>query len=465
MSERPVIHWFRGDLRLSDNTALQAAFDRGLPVLPLFIVDPVIVNSPYFGLPRMALLVRALESLDRDLQARGSRLMIRQGSPVAVLHQVAEQTNAQAVYFNRDYTPYARRRDAEAADSLAVNVRSFDDAILLPPGAVMKADGNPYTVFTPFLRQWKQHPKPHLTSGENGSFYAVEAPDWWPDYHWNGALPEASEWAAQARLADFARGPIFTYGDTRNLLTPDPFEQTDTSGLSPYLRFGLLSPRQAYWAAREAYTQAETDQTRCSVETWVNELAWREFYVHILAHFPHVLRGSFRPQYNRLNWRDAPDDFAAWKEGRTGFPVVDAAMRQLKAVGWMPNRARMIVASFLTKDLLIDWRKGERHFMHWLIDGDLASNNGGWQWAAGTGTDAQPYFRIFNPVMQSKKYDPTGAYIRRWVPELDNVPDRYLHEPWKMDHPPADYPAPIVNHDTVRQRALAAYKAVESDRL
>jgi deoxyribodipyrimidine photo-lyase len=196
------------------------------------------------------------------------------------------------------------------------------------------------------------------------------------------------------------------------------------------------------------------------VVTWVNELIWREFYMHILYHFPHVNRGSFRPQYDSLAWRDAPDELQAWKAGRTGYPVVDAALRQLTQIGWMPNRARMIVASFLTKDLLINWQAGELHFMHWLIDGDPAANNGGWQWAAGSGTDAQPYFRIFNPVTQSRKYDPNGEYIRRWVPELRTISNTAIHTPWEIDRPPAGYPAPVVDHAMARERALAVYRAM-----
>ena len=195
--------------------------------------------------------------------------------------------------------------------------------------------------------------------------------------------------------------------------------------------------------------------------TWINELIWREFYMHILYHFPHVDRGNFRSEYDALPWRDAPDDLQAWKEGQTGYPIIDAAMRQLAQTGWMPNRARMIVASFLTKDLLIHWQEGERHFLHWLIDGDPAANNGGWQWAAGTGTDAQPYFRIFHPVSQSHKYDPNGDYIRRWIPELRDVPARSIHAPWQMASPPPHYPQPIVDHALARERTLAVFKSLK----
>lgn len=464
MSENPVIHWFRRDLRLSDNTALQAALETGAPVIPLFIFDPALLDGPRFGPPRMTFLMRALESLDEALQKRGSRLMVRQGQPVSALREVIAETGAWALFYNRDYTPYARRRDAQVEEALEILVRSFDDAVLLPPGAVLKGDGEPYTVYTPFMRQWKTIPKPPVVEGAQGRFYALDEAYWRPESIWNGPLPEAGEQAAQARLAAFATEAIFQYGATRNNLTPDPFDALDTSCLSPYLRLGLLSPRQAYWTARHAYDRADSDDARQSVETWVNELIWREFYVHIMAHFPHVYTRSFRPQYDQIQWRDSDQDFDAWRDGMTGYPVVDAAMRQLRAIGWMPNRARMIVASFLTKDLLIDWRRGEQHFMNWLIDGDPAANNGGWQWSAGTGTDAQPYFRIFNPVSQSRKFDPDGAYIRRWIPELRAVPAQFIHEPWTMDTPPAHYPPPLVDHQTAREAALAVYRAADPNK-
>jgi deoxyribodipyrimidine photo-lyase len=461
VSDRPVIHWFRRDLRLTDNTALQAALKTGAPVIPLFIIDPAILNSPRFGPPRMAFLTLALQSLDETLRMRGSRLMIRQGSPASVLREVAQATGASALFYNRDYTPFAKRRDVQVESNLEIEAHRFDDAVMLPPGAVRKPTGDPYTVYTPFMRRWKSIRKPAMLDDQDGRFYELDDAEWHPESWWDGPLPEASENAAQARLAAFIEQPIYQYAETRNALTPDPFNALDTSCLSPYLRFGLLSPRQVYAAARNAYQKAEEEEERQSVEAWVNELIWREFYMHIMAHFPHVDQHSFRPKYNQLVWNNSPEDFAAWQNGITGYPVVDAAMRQLQAIGWMPNRARMITASFLTKDLLIDWRKGERHFMNWLIDGDPAANNGGWQWTAGTGTDAQPYFRIFNPVEQSKKFDPDGAYIRRWVPELRDVPVKYIHEPWKMNPPPGNYPPPIVDHAVAREATLAAYKKLD----
>ena len=270
---------------------------------------------------------------------------------------------------------------------------------------------------------------------------------------------------AQYRLKVFTDGPhapVFRYDEERNL----PGIQ-GTSQLSPYLRFGMVSARQMVETAVSAITCATTPTAHKGAETWLSELIWREFYQTILYHFPHVAWGSIRPQYDKIEWRNDPDEFAAWCNGRTGYPIVDAAMRQLSQTGWMHNRARMIVASFLVKHLLIDWRWGERWFMQQLVEGDPAANNGGWQWTAGTGTDAAPYFRIFNPTTQSKKFDADGTYIRHWVPELADIPIQYIHEPSKMPLEVQqqhnfvlgqDYPSPIVDHKFARQRTLDAYK-------
>lgn len=466
-----VFHWFRRDLRLSDNTALNAALRSGVRVMPLFVFDPVLLNSPFAGTPRLTFMLNALRSLDASLREMGSGLVIRQGEPSEVLARVVREFGAEAVYANRDYSPYARERDATVRAALPVRLHMTDDAVLRAPGDVLKSNGAPYTVFTPFMRRWRElppSPRPETQPIPSGVFLQGEPSKYGaiPSLDDLGraptiAIPAASEMVAQQRLNAFVNGPIFAYDDLRNALVSDPFaaeKPTATSTLSPYLRCGMLSPRQAYWAAQDALESAVDAAARKSVNTWINELIWREFYMHILIHFPHVMRGNFRPEYDALRWRDAPGELAAWQDGRTGFPIVDAAMRQLRAIGWMPNRARMIVASFLTKDLLINWREGERHFMQWLIDGDPAANNGGWQWAAGTGTDAQPYFRIFNPVSQSQRFDFDGDYIRHWVPELRDLPAPAIHAPWQMQPPPVGYPAPLVDHSTARERTLAAFK-------
>ncbi len=465
----PVIMWFRSDLRLADNTALNAALRSGSPILPVFVFDPGILNSRLAGAPRSAFLLKALASLDTALRDRGSRLITLYGNPLRELPNVIEASGASAVYFNRDYSPYALRRDAALGSILEVPVYGFDDSLLVAAAEISKKDGAPYTVYTPFRKQWLAVPKPapdtirlrpdQLASLPDGAAtidrYSLR------DLGFSPTIPvqDASENAARRRLSTFVSGRIYDYATGRNRLAAEQDNNPvpGTSFLSADLHLGLLSIREVYWAAKGAHENADEDAARKSVDDWIGELAWREFYQQILFHFPHVTQGNFRREYDRVEWRRAPDELQAWKDGQTGYPVVDAAMRQLQETGWMPNRARMIVASFLTKDLLIDWREGERHFMRWLVDGDLAANNGGWQWAAGTGTDAQPYFRIFNPALQSRKFDADGAYIRRWVPELRSIPDAHIHSPWEMEQPPADYPPPVVDHEFARQRALDAF--------
>ncbi|NPV66414.1 MAG: deoxyribodipyrimidine photo-lyase [Anaerolineae bacterium] len=463
-----AIWWIRRDLRLEDNTALTLALARGRAVLPVFVLDPALLASPYSGEKRLAFLLGGLRALDADLRARGSRLIVRRGRPEAILAVLAEEAGAGEIVAEADYSPYALARDARVAAVLPLTL--VEGLTVHPPGAVLKSDGRPYTVFTPFSRTWKaiglpghsdllpapaHIPTPPAVIGE-------PLPDM-PGQPTGVIFPPGAD-EARRRLEAFTGGeaaPVYCYRDDRNRLDLD-----GTSGLSPYLRFGMLSARQAAVRAGEVIAAAPDSAARESAETWLNELIWREFYVHILAQFPFVREISFRESLRAIAWRNEEAAFDAWREGRTGYPVVDAAMRQLLATGWMHNRARMVVASFLTKDLLIDWRWGEQHFMAHLIDGDPAANNGGWQWTAGTGTDAAPYFRIFNPVSQGQKFDPQGEYVRRWVPELARVPAAVIHEPWRMSETEQraagcvigrDYPAPIIDHGRARQRALAAY--------
>jgi deoxyribodipyrimidine photo-lyase len=340
-----------------------------------------------------------------------------------------------------------------------------------PPSAVRKRDGDPYVVYSPYRRAWTALPLLPLGSQLTAPERIATPEDPWPQEipskptQSENAFFPAGEVEARSRLSDFIDGPeapIYDYHEARDLMG-----RRGTSRLSPYLRFGMLSARRAAAAARRAQQMAPDEEARKSAETWLDELIWRDFYFSILDHFPDVRSRSYRSNLRTIRWSNDERDFEAWKHGKTGYPVVDAAMRQLLKIGWMHNRARMIVASFLVKDLLIDWRWGERWFMQNLIDGDPASNNGGWQWTAGTGTDAAPYFRVFNPILQSQKYDPDGTYIRQWVPELRGVPNRYIHEPWKMpedDQKSAgcvigwSYPAPIIDHVWARERALNAYR-------
>ena len=466
-----AIAWIRRDLRLTDNSALHAALAHADSVIPVYVLDPVLIER-YAGTKRLAFLYGALHHLNAGLRERGSQLVVRQGNAAETLGQLVLEIGTSAIYAEEDWTPYARRRDDSVAHNLPLHL--VGSSTLQPPGTVLKQDGQPYTVFTPFSRKWKVFtppvasellPRPsRIPTSEVRSLPIPDHPSLGDE-----ASFVPSEQAALARLQAFTQGahaPIYSYAQGR-----DRMDIEGTSRLSPYLRFGLLSARQAFVAAYEALARAPDDESAQGARTWLNELIWREFYVSILYHFPHVLQRSFRPALQDIAWDDDQSTFDAWCAGQTGHPVVDAGMRQLFETGWMHNRARMIVASFLVKDLLIDWRWGERHFMQHLLDADPAANNGGWQWTAGTGTDAAPYFRVFNPVLQGKRYDPQGVYVRRWVPELRAVPERYVHIPWKMSirdqHKYGcligrDYPAPIVDHVVARERALAAYRAART---
>jgi len=470
------IWWVRRDLRLMDNQALDGALAASNAVLPIFILDPSLLASPYTGHKRLAFLFEGLRKLDVDLRSRGSRLIVRQGDPAGVLRTLLSEAGASAIFAEEDVSPFARQRDKTVGEQLPLQLTA--GLTVHPPEAIRKDDGGPYVVYTPFSKIWRAMPAPGpidvLAAPERivtpAGIPSLAIPD-------GPALPgsvpfPAGEVEAQRRLAAFtgdgaAGRAVYGYADRRN--RPD---LDGTSQLSPYFRFGMLSMRQAVAAARLAIQDAPDGESEKGASTWLNELIWREFYLSILYHFPHVRSRSFYERYDRIAWRNNPAEFRAWTTGKTGYPLVDAAMRQLAESGWMHNRARMVVASFLVKDLLIDWRWGERWFMQQLVDGDPAANNGGWQWAAGTGTDAAPYFRIFNPTLQSKKFDPHGDYIRRWLPELAGVPGKYIHEPWLM---PAgvqseancrigrDYPGPVVDHGRARERTLTAFKAIKDN--
>ncbi len=473
MSHLPAdtaIWWLRRDLRLHDNQALFAASHHARRVIPVFIFDPALLNGSNRSAPRQAFMQAGLRALANDIAERGGRLIIRHGQPAAELARLLEESGASGVFAEDDHSPYARRRDAQVAE--AVPLHLVGSSAIHMPGMVMKGDGTPYVVFTPFSRSWLALPLPRLTDLHPAPERFASADELPSD-----AIPDEpavsksipfppGERAGLERLEQFIDKRSAAYKMDRNTMAVD-----GTSGLSPYLRFGMVSPRRAAAVAIAARLEEQhrgSDGT--GLTEWLNELIWRDFYIHILYHFPYVARTAFRANLRTIQWRNDRAEFDAWCEGRTGYPVVDAAMRQLESSGWMHNRARMIVASFLVKDLLIDWRWGERWFMRKLVDGDLPANNGGWQWSAGTGTDAAPYFRIFNPTTQGQKFDPDGAYIRRWVPELASVEPRYIHEPARM--PPmeqqscgciigVDYPAPIVDHAAARRRTLDAYAAAK----
>jgi deoxyribodipyrimidine photo-lyase len=481
-----AICWFRRELRLRDHPALAAALEQFAQVLPVFVFDSHLLGSDNVSPARLAFLLRCLESLDTSLRQRGSRLVLRVGRPEEELPRLAQEIGAAAVFFNRDYTPYAVKRDARVQDRLRAQgllVQSYQDSVLVEPGNVLTKAGKPYTVYTPFLRSWHDYLRAHpiklietplnrLRITDKRLLQLPSASLGLPDIAPQAAQVDrwkhlaGGEEAGLERLKRFVDrdNPLGLAGYARQRDFPG---LDATSRLSPYLKFGAVSIRMAFALAADACEEAVSQEERQGIETWVKELAWRDFYIQVLAAFPQVRHGAFKREYASLQWEDNESFFEAWCAGQTGYPLVDAGMRQLNSEGWMHNRARMVVAMFLTRDLLLNWQRGERYFMQHLMDGDLAANNGGWQWSASTGADAQPYFRVFNPVKQSQRYDPEGLYIKRYTPELRQVPTRFLHAPWMMPQEEQrragcligkDYPAPLVDHDSQRERALALYK-------
>ena len=471
-----ILHWFRKDLRLDDNTSLsEAARDAAGSVVPFYSSESASFTREDMAPTRVRFVLGSLAALDAALRGCGSALALTYGDSTATVLAAARAAGADAVYWNDEYEPALRGRDDAvelALRAAGMHVKRFHDRLLVPPGAVLTREGTPYTVYTPFRRACEalpvsgplpapSHLAPHslptpaLATLERLSFDAPASAPW-----------PAGSGAAAARITAFlandgADAPGLSGYATRR----DEPAVRATSRLSADLKFGTLGIRRVF---AEVAAAAPDPANREAVERYGSELRWRDFYAHVLWHFPHVEHGCFRPVYDAIRWEGTEAQFDAWRAGRTGYPIVDAGMRELLATGRMHNRVRMIVASFLTKDLLLDWRRGERHFMRHLVDGDLASNNGGWQWAAGTGTDAAPWFRIFNPVSQGTRFDSAGAYVRRWCPELARVPAAFVHRPWEA--PPLvlaeagvtlgeTWPLPIVDHAVQRERALAMYKA------
>ena len=445
-----AVMWFRRDLRVADHPALAAALAHGTTT-PLFVLDPVFLQRS--GAARLAFMYRTLRDLDAQL---GGALVVRHGDPREVVTQVAGEVGADLVTVSGDFAPYGSRRDDDVSQRLAgigVRLERVGTPYAVQPGTVRKPDGTPYAVFTPFSRGWNavgwREPlaapaNPDLRGAPDVASDGIPA-----DPHVDADLPAAGEAAAWKRWEHFAADALSRYKEERNF--PD---RDGCSMLSPYLRFGTLHPRQLL---AELHPNPNHDHYR-------SELCWREFYADVLHHQPDTAWNNLQPKMNAMpvdTDARAKERFAAWCAGRTGYPIVDAGMRQLLATGWMHNRVRMIVASFLVKDLHLPWQWGARHFMRHLVDGDLASNNHGWQWTAGTGTDAAPYFRIFNPAMQAEKYDPNGTYVRTWVPEIADVADRFVHEPHLAPGGiPAGYVAPIVDHSTERNESLRRYQLV-----
>ncbi len=459
---QPIIVLFKQDLRVKDNPALYNAAQTGAPVLPLYIFDTVHPGKWQMGAAQRVWLHGSLSSLQHSLP-----LVLKKGDPLELLPEIVEKVGAGAVYWNRSYEPFAIQRDTllkKKLQSVGIEVKSFNGSLLSEPWEVFNKEGKPFRVFTPYWNNCLKilDPKPLLTQ-PSPQYYETTGDrleDWC-------LLPTNPDWAVEMRqfwkpgeqeggkrLIQFVKESVDVYAHNRDIPSVDL-----TSHLSPYLHMGELSPRQI-WHAIPNHNVAEV---------YLREIGWREFSYYLLYHFNTLPEEAFDARFSRFKWSDNPQFLKAWQQGATGYPIIDAGMRQLWHTGWMHNRVRMIVASFLTKDLFIPWQRGAEWFWDTLVDADLASNSAGWQWVAGCGADAAPYFRIFNPVLQGEKFDPQGEYVKRWVPELRSVPEKWIHRPWEAPMEilrscgvglGENYPLPIVDHKMAREEALKRYSAI-----
>lgn len=472
----PTIVWFRNDLRVSDHPALVVAAKRGSPIIPLYIWSPEEEGDWSPGAATRWWLHHSLSSLDQDLRRLGSRLIVRRGPTLRTLKSVAEETGARQIEWHRRYEPVCIDRDKAVKASLrdwGLRAESHNGSLLFEPWEIKTKTGTPYQVFTPFS-------KACLAQGEVPPPFEepdhLQGPEQWPDsldlhelkllpkIKWDTGFQQA--WtpgtaAAVSGLQQFISQHLSEYKVRRDFPAIH-----GTSRLSPALHFGEVSPRQIWSIVQQKCHQSAV------AEPYLRQILWREFAHHLLFHFPRTPREPLRKEFAYFPWLVEPNKVKAWQRGQTGFPIVDAGMRELWTTGWMHNRVRMIVASFLVKDLLVPWQAGAEWFWDTLVDADLANNTLGWQWTAGCGADAAPYFRVFNPISQGEKFDPTGEYVRHWVPELKNVPNEWLHQPWNA--PPLalrdanvrlgkNYPLPIVDHDDARKQALAALDQMKQD--
>ena len=466
------VYWFRKDLRLEDNSALSEFFKSSGPDDKLAFIYIKNRNSfNYFGEKRIAFIAECLNDLSDSLRKYEYELQIFEGKSEDVFRRIVKEQNGLQLYFNKQVEPYCIERDEKVAEIISNaggSVYSFDDTTVMKPGSVTNLDGGQYKVYTPFRNQVmkqishqdfevrkvaiKKECEEQILQGMKNSFsFSCSA----------NVVLKGGRKEGLRNLKEFYASGLDKYKSRRDF--PDI---KGTSGLSAHFHFGTVSIREAYRAALKKLNDCEIEQEKTEVQTWINELLWREFYHHITFFNPQITYSSFKEEYDNVQWNVNEEQFNAWCEGKTGYPIVDAGMRQLKEEGWMHNRVRMITAMFLTKDLLIDWRLGEKYFARHLIDLDFSSNNGGWQWSASTGVDAQPYFRIFNPYLQSKKFDSEGNYIRKYVRELTEVPAEHIHEPNRMDEElqkkygvkiGIDYPFPIVDHMKAKDEVLKRF--------
>lgn len=432
MKEKICIFWFRRDLRLDDNVGLYQALQTDYPVLPIFIFDTEILENLPKNDPRVSFLHAQLQIMQKELQNKfESGIAMYKGNPLAVFERLIKEFTIDSVYTNHDYEPYARDRDSQVQlflEENGVNFHTFKDQVIFEKNDILKNDGNPYVVYTPYKNRWKENfnPSLHLVDYDTFSnFHKLCKKTNLPDLQ----LSDINFEPSNIQVPDFNVTPhlIQQYEETRNF----PAKENGTSRLGPHLRFGTVSIRKV---VKKAIAEEN--------EVFWNELIWREFFMQILWHFPNTVNNAFKPKYDRIVWRNNKTEFELWKKGQTGYPLVDAGMRELNTTGFMHNRVRMLVASFLCKHLLIDWRWGEAYFAEKLLDYDLASNIGNWQWASGSGVDAAPYFRIFNPTTQVDKFDNKKEYINKWVPELQDL----------------TYPSKMVDHKMARERCLKVYK-------
>ena len=476
MAAERWLFWHRRDLRLVDNLGLAAAAAATPAVTGVFVLDPAILSAADMAPARVWFLLESLKELQASWRKAGSQLLLLQGDPAEVLPQLAKAIGAGVVAWNRDVEPYGRERDRRVAAALQAQGKRVLvdwDQLLVAPEALKTGSGEPYRVYGPFKRTWFGQVERRSAAGElalrpapqgflayDGELPVLAEPPSLESLgkHFSGAdvCPcRPGEAAAKQQLEAFCDGgPLLSYEPGRNM----PGE-AGTSSLSAALKFGTLSPRQAWDAAQQAKALARSDEQRESIQVWEQELAWREFYQQALFHFPELADGPYRPQWKLFPWENDPDRYQAWCDGLTGMPIIDAAMRQLNESGWMHNRCRMIVASYLVKDLICDWRLGETAFMARLVDGDLAANNGGWQWSASSGMDPKP-LRIFNPATQASKFDPEGDYIRRWLPELRHVNTKDLLSGEITPMERRGYPAPIVSHKKQQAHFKALYASL-----
>lgn len=480
---KPIIFWFRQDLRLGDNPALTAAVKSNSPIVPVYIFDETAPGKWAPGGASCWWLHQSLEKLSADLRTCGADLILKRGKTLDLLTTLVQKTSAHSVYFSRCYEPYAVKLEKDLITALEkhqVSCKRFSSGLLFEPEEIRNKSGEPFRVFTPFWKSCltKEEPKKPIAKIKKLTKCATKvASETLADWH---LVPTQPDWAvglrerwvpgekgAQARLRQFMKEAMSHYKTNRDLPAIE-----GTSRLSPYLHFGEISPRQC-WHAVKTFIEAGNGKASIGGESFLRELGWREFSSHLLFYWPDLPSKAFRPEFSKFPWAGKKKHLTAWQKGMTGYPIVDAGMRELWHTGWMHNRVRMIVASFLIKDLLISWQDGEDWFWDTLVDADLANNAAGWQWVAGSGADAAPYFRIFNPVLQSKKFDPDGVYIRKWVPEISKLSDKDIHAPWEVSPLELElakvklgdtYPCPIVDHGKARDKALEIFQMLKKQK-